>query len=168
MQLGDLGSTLRWLSRHPLESALCGLITAMAVVTFSQVVARYVFQAPLSWSEELARFLLMWLSMLSAAYAFKIKAHFALRFVLKAFPPEIERYVLLGVSLVVAVFLAAFVYFSVVFVLGVEGHRAPALRIPMELPYSSAIVGGLLMLYYVLKHLWQDLVTPEPNPPETR
>lgn len=166
MQLGDLGSTLKWLSRHPLESALCGLIAAMAVVTFSQVVARYVFQAPLSWSEELARFLLMWLSMLSAAYAFKIKAHFALRFVLKAFSPSVERLVLLGVSLLVAIFLATFIYFSVVFVLGVEGHRAPALQIPMELPYSSAIVGGLLMLYYVLKHLWQDLKMGYTGPAE--
>ena len=71
-------ATLRWIWRNPLESVLCGLIFAMAAVTFSQVVARYVVQAPLSWSEELARFLLMWLSMLSAAYAFKLKAHFAL------------------------------------------------------------------------------------------
>ena len=67
--------------RHPLETVVCGLLIAMTFVVFSQVVARYIFEAPLSWSEELARFLLMWLSMLSAAYAFKTKSHFALRIV---------------------------------------------------------------------------------------
>ena len=64
--------------QHPLETAVCGLLIAMTIVVFSQVVARYIFEAPLSWSEELARFLLMWLSMLSAAYAFKTKSHFFL------------------------------------------------------------------------------------------
>lgn len=151
------GSMLGRLWRHPLEAALCVLLVAMAAVTFGQVLARYVFQAPLSWSEELARFLLMWLSMLSAAYAFKLKAHFALRFVVGSLPASVQRVVAAVVSLVVAGFLAVFVVFAVQFVNGVEGHVAPALQIPMELPYSSAIVGGVLMLYYVLRQFWAEV-----------
>ena len=46
---------------------------------------------------------------------------------------------------------------SVIFVSGVEGHIAPALRIPMEIPYSASIVGGVLMLYYLVKDFWQEM-----------
>lgn len=143
--------------RHPLETVLCCLLVAMVSAIFSQVVARYVFESPLSWSEELARFLLMWLSMLSAAYAFKTKSHFALRIAVQKLPQSVQRFVSLAVYLIVALFLAVFCWFSVVFVAGVDGHLAPALQIPMEIPYSSAIVGSALMCYYTLKNGWQAL-----------
>jgi TRAP-type C4-dicarboxylate transport system permease small subunit len=146
-----------WLWREPLEVVLCGLIATMATIIMGQVVARYIFEAPLSWSEELARFLLMWLSMLSAAYAFKLKAHFALIFVVQNVPVKLRRLLQLLVFLAASGFLGLFVVMSVIFVRGVEGHIAPALRIPMEIPYSASIVGGLLMLYYVVKGFWHEV-----------
>ena len=82
---------LKTIFRYPVESILCVLLSALSIVTFSQVVARYIFQAPLSWSEELARFLLLWLAMMSGAYAFKIKAHFALNFMVNSFPKKIQK-----------------------------------------------------------------------------
>ncbi len=60
---------LKTIFRYPVESILCVLLSALSIVTFSQVVARYIFQAPLSWSEELARFLLLWLAMMSADFS---------------------------------------------------------------------------------------------------
>ena len=143
--------------RHPLESFLCVLSGALSIITFSQVVARYVFEAPLSWSEELARFLLLWLAMLSSAYAFKIKSHFALQFVTKIVPSKIQKLISVLVPLLVISFLSGFVFYSIKFVLGVKGHLAPALQIPMEIPYSSSIAGSSLMLYYVVKTFINDI-----------
>ena len=148
---------MKTIFRHPLESVLCVLISALSIVTFSQVVARYVFEAPLSWSEELARFLLLWLAMLSGAYAFKIKSHFALQFVTKIVPSKIQKLISVIVSLLVISFLSGFVFYSIKFVLGVKGHLAPALQIPMEIPYSSSIAGSSLMLYYVVKTFINDI-----------
>lgn len=142
--------------RHPLETAVCGLLIAMTTVVFSQVVARYVFEAPLSWSEELARFLLMWLSMLSAAYAFKTKSHFALRVVVGKLSKSAQRIMALFVHGVVAIFFAILLYFSIVFVNGVEGHIAPALQIPMQIPYASIVIGCCLILYETLRSAWSD------------
>ena len=148
---------MKTIFRHPLESVLCVLISALSIVTFSQVVARYVFEAPLSWSEELARFLLLWLAMLSSAYAFKIKSHFALQFVIKIVTRKIQKLISVLVSLLVIFFLSGFVFYSIKFVLGVKGHLAPALQIPMEIPYSSSIAGSSLMLYYVVKIFINDI-----------
>ena len=143
--------------RQPVETAICGLLVALTAVVVSQVVARYVLETPLSWSEELARFLLMWLSMLSAAYAFKTGAHFALRILVMQLPETLRRAVSLLVHVVVIVFFAILLYYAVVFVAGVSGHRAPALQIPMELPYASVVVGTALILYEVVRSAWREL-----------
>ena len=153
---------LKTIFRHPLESVLCVLISALSIVTFSQVVARYIFQAPLSWSEELARFLLLWLAMLSGAYAFKIKAHFSLHFIVNTVSRKMQKIISLFASLLVIFFLVGFVYHSFKFVIGVKGHLAPALQIPMEIPYSACIVGSMLMLFYVLKTFIKDINSKNP------
>ncbi len=143
--------------KNSLEIVLCILLSFLTIITFSQVVARYVFEAPLSWSEELARFILLWLAMLSAAYGFKIKTHFALMFVVNRTSFKFRIYVYFYVTLIVSIFLIIFIYYSFIFVMGVNGHLAPALQIPMEIPYSSTIVGGILMLYYVLINLVDEI-----------
>lgn len=152
-----ISGKLRILLLHPLETAICGLLIAMTVVVFSQVIARYVFQAPLSWSEELARFILMWLSMLSAAYAFKTGSHFALRLVVGRLPMQLQRIIAIIVHLIVAAFFAVLLYYAVIFVSGVKGHVAPALQISMQIPYASVVVGSALMMFEALRAGWREL-----------
>ena len=61
------------------------ILVAIVGVTFTQVLFRYVFQLSLAWSEELARYLFLWLAFLASAYAFKTRSHFALRFLVDRF-----------------------------------------------------------------------------------
>lgn len=147
---------MRRLVKYPLEIASSATLVALVVVTFAQVVFRYLLQAPLSWSEEVARFLLMWLAALSAAYAFKIRAHFALRFVVDRFSARWKRAVVTLMNATVIVFLAVFAYQSFRFMLEVRGMEAPATQISMAIPYSSAFVGSALMLYYAVRNWWAD------------
>ncbi len=151
--------------RYPLETAICCILAALTVVVFSQVVARYVLQAPLSFSEELARFLLMWLSMLSAAYAFRMKSHFALRILVEKMPESIQRKVSIAVHITVTLFFLLILYQGVKYVLGVSGHIAPALQIPMEIPYSSIIVGSALIVWDSSKATWLELMGLNANLP---
>lgn len=151
----------RGLVRHPLEVAVCTILVALVAVTFSQVVFRYVLQASLSWSEELARFLLMWLAALSTAYAMKTGAHFALHFVVDRTPPAIRRLIGSAVALSASAFLAVFAYQSLRFAIEVHDMLAPATRMSMAVPYSSAFVGSTLTLYYVLVNWRRELRAPE-------
>ena len=151
------GAALRGLVRHPLEVAVCTILVALVAVTFSQVVFRYVLQASLSWSEELARFLLMWLAALSTAYAMKTGAHFALHFVVDRTPPAMRRLIGSTVALAAAAFLAVFAYQSLRFAIEVHDMEAPATRMSMAIPYSSAFVGSTLTLYYVLVNWRREL-----------
>jgi len=148
---------MRTLLKYPLEVAVSSILVALVTVTFSQVVFRYLLQAPLAWSEELARFLLMWMASLSAAYAFKTRSHFALKFVVDRFNPSFQRAVATFVTLLVVTFLAVFAYQSLKFTIEVRNMAAPATQMSMAVPYSSALVGSVLMLYYVIVNWWQDM-----------
>ena len=150
------GSRLRIVLLHPLESVLCALMVTLVALIFAQVVTRYLMQVSLSWSEELARYLLMWLAMLSAAYGFKIKAHFALVFLVNRFPDGVRRATSLVVSILVCVLLCLFVWKAVEITWSVRRQIGPATGLSKALPYSSGIVGGVLMLYYVARNAWRD------------
>jgi TRAP-type C4-dicarboxylate transport system permease small subunit len=151
---------MRTIAKYPLEIAVSTVLVALVTVTFSQVVFRYLLQAPLAWSEELARFLLMWMASLSAAYAFKTRSHFALRFVVDRFNPAAQRIVATIVTVLVAAFLAVFAYQSLRFAIEVRDMEAAATQMSMAIPYSSAFVGSVLMLYYVVRNWWQDRTLP--------
>ena len=151
----------RALIRHPLEVAVSTILVALVAVTFSQVVFRYVLQASLSWSEELARFLLMWLAALSTAYAMKTGAHFALRFVVDRAPAAVQCWIGAGVAAVTAAFLAVFAYQSLRFAIEVHDMLAPATRMSMAVPYSSAFVGSTLTLYYVFLNWRREFQRPD-------
>ena len=61
-----------------LKNVLIFLMLALVVSVSWQVISRYVFSSPSSWTEEVARFILIWVSMLGAAYAFRTRAHLGL------------------------------------------------------------------------------------------
>ena len=137
--------------KYSLEIALVFLLVAMTLTVFSQVIARYIFEAPLSWSEELARFILIWLSMLSAAYAFKTKSHFALTILVSKLPDKHQKITSFCVHIIVTIFFLIICYYSIIFVNSVNGHVAPALQISMQIPYSSIIVAsGLISTFSLL------------------
>ena len=68
-----------------LKSALAILMTAMVASVVWQVLSRYLFVVPAAWTEELARFLLIWIGMLGAAYAYRHGSHLGIDLLAKKF-----------------------------------------------------------------------------------
>lgn len=61
-----------------LGAALAALMVGMVVSVTWQVLSRYLFVVPAAWTEELARFLLIWIGTLGAAYAYRNGSHLGL------------------------------------------------------------------------------------------
>ena len=158
MNDSDKANSIIWFLKHPLELLLCLLMVAIVVVTFSQVVFRYALEHSLSWSEETARFLFMWLTMLGAAYAFKLKSHFALTFLTKRFSEQWKKILSTFITMVLTVFFIFFIWkgFYLIFTVAID-QIAPATQIPVAVPYLAGPVGGILMLYYIIRNWWADL-----------
>ena len=140
--------------KNPLESTLCIILVLMVSISFFQVISRYLLHVSLSWSEESCRFLLMWMGMLSAAYGFKIKSHFSLNFVKNKFTAGMQNSILVFSTLLMSFFLIIFIYFAIELTLNATDRLGPGTQISYAIPYSSSIVGGSLMLYYLIKSFY--------------
>lgn len=151
---------------HPLETIASLILIALVGIIFAQVIARYFLEISLSWSEELARFLLMWLAALGAAYGFKERSHFALSFAVMRLPRAIRREASVVVYVIVALFLGVFTWSAARFAIGGVDHYSPAMGMPMAIPYASAAVGGALMLFYATQAAfdeYRDMTTSDPS-----
>ncbi|MDR3176471.1 MAG: TRAP transporter small permease [Desulfovibrio sp.] len=134
--------------------------TAMAVLVFFQVVFRYAVEMPLAWTEELARYLLIWATYLGASIAFYDGTHINATLLVDVFPVRIQAAFLLLADAACLVFLGVFVYegFIVTRRIFQLGQFSPSLPwLPVGLVYLIIPVGclfmGLNVLTYALRHL---------------
>src|ERR1700755_2416517 len=81
------------------------LVAAEVVILFAGVVSRYVFDSPLFWTDELANFLFLWLSMLGMVVALRRDGHMRLTTLANWMPPHIASWFAAVASLVVICFV---------------------------------------------------------------
>lgn len=82
------------------ETAIATLLALMTVITFANVIARYVFNSSIFWALELTTYLFAWLVIFGAAYGIKIGAHLGVDAIIQRFTHNTRR--LLGLLAVVA------------------------------------------------------------------
>jgi len=136
-----------WLDR--IEEVFMALaLGIMTLLTFVQVVLRYVFHSGLVWSLEATSYLFGWLIVVGMAYGVRTNAHIAVDLLTRALAPKLQRIVAsvaLGASLAYCVLLT---YGSATYVAGLIrlGHFAQDIPLPrwvlvMILPLGFALLG---------------------------
>ncbi len=133
----------------------CGILMfGMMSIIFVQVVARYAFHHSLSWSEEIGRYIFVWISFLGMVAAFKHGSHVSLDLLLHVLKGY-SRKVLLCVNGLLILVMSSAVFWSGIklFQLGTR-QMSPALKLPMHLVYLVVPVSGLLLVYFALRALW--------------
>jgi TRAP-type C4-dicarboxylate transport system permease small subunit len=139
------------------ERVLILLSGAIALVVFLQVLFRYVLRQPLFWSEELPRYLLIWMSFLAAALAQKHDAHINIALALAPLSDRVRRSVRILTDLVILGFLGVLIY-SGSLVVGITAHhRSTALQIPMAVVYAALPTGAFLMALYLILQIIDEL-----------
>jgi len=128
------------------------LLVILSLSVFLEVVIRYVLNAPLSWTEEIARFALIWFAMLASAVAARRGVHFAFRWGMKPFPESVRRPVRQAVNVLVIIFLTFLLVQGIGTLDVVSNQTAMATEIDMRIPYAAIPVGmGLVMVIYVIE-----------------
>ena len=125
------------------------LLVYLSVVLFLQVLYRYVLQWPLPWSEESARFAMVWFSMLAAGVAVYRGLHFNFRWGTLLLPPTARFWLRQILNIVTIVFLMVVYFQSLRYLEIVENQTAPGTGLNMRIPHASVTVGaaGMLLLY---------------------
>ena len=127
-------------------------IAAGVAVAFTNVVARYAFDASLTWATELTIFLFLWSAFFGAAYCFKKDAHIAVTIVLDVVPSKIAKGMLLISHLVTFVFLLAVAYFGYQYlqlVIELDERSIDLWDMPMWIPYSVIPIAFTFAAYRV-------------------
>lgn len=124
---------VEWLAR----ALLCALISAMVIVCLGQVIWRYAFNDPLIWSEELARYLFVWVGYLAAWFAWTKRAHIALDAVTYLGLPGLERACGRLVEAIVLVYCGVTLYACIGFLRLTSNQPSAVLEVPMSLIYGG-------------------------------
>lgn len=127
------------------------MVAAITAVTFAQVFTRYVTQDPLLWSEEVARYLFVWITLVGAAAGVRLHAHFGLD-ILRRYAPPLRTALGIVTMLVVAGFLGLLLYTGIAETRQAALQMSPALQVRMHWAYLAVPVGAGLALWHVLAH----------------
>ncbi len=137
-----------------IELALVILMGAMVLNVLWQVFTRFVLRDPSTFTDELARYLLIWLGMLGASYVVGRRRHLAIDYVLNKFKPSKKRFVELFIQASVFFFaLSAMVIGGIKLVsLTLYLHQiSAALQIELGYVYLIVPISGLLIMFYSME-----------------
>lgn len=119
-----------------------------------QVVSRYVLNSPSSFTDEFARFSLIWIGMLGAAYAFGCNAHLAIDMLVTKVQGKVLKVVKIVICLLVIGFLiSVMVIGGGILTMNTLTQISPALEIPMGYVYSILPFTGILNTCYIVIEL---------------
>lgn len=133
------------------------LVAAMTLDAFVQVVFRYAIESSLSWSEELARYLFVWVIFMGASVAVRRRQHIAMTALVNALPRRLR---MLPVLLSLGAFLGFMALFFVVCLPLIDNAwmtLSPELEIPIAWVYLAAPVGAALSVLHLTNSLLQTL-----------
>lgn len=148
----------RWIAWFE-EAVIAFLLAAMTLITFMQVVARYVFNYSFTWALELTIFLFGGLIFLGISYGVRVGAHIGIDAVTRLLAPNTARMVAIVATLLcilysIIVLYGSWVYTARIYDIGILAQDIP---IPQWVPRLVMPVGFALLLLRFVEVLWHLL-----------
>ena len=135
---------------------LAFLMAVMVVNVLWQVFTRYVVGVPSSFTDELARYLLIWVGILGAAYAAGRRIHVAIDILPSRLNAQSQERLLVFVNIIIIVFSLTVLVIGgtrLVYITFLLKQNSPALQIPLGAVYTIIPISGLLVVYYKISDL---------------
>lgn len=134
-----------------IEIALIFLMSAMVLSILWQVITRYLFNSPSEFTDELSRYLLIWMGLLGAAFVTGQKSHIALDFFAKKYFSKYKTKLEIFIHALIFIFA-----FTVFFIGGIRlvyitlslGQMSSTLNIPLGYVYTIVPFSGVLIAFY--------------------
>jgi TRAP-type transport system small permease protein len=139
-----------------LDAVLVLMMIVMGGSVVLQVVSRYVFNRPTSWSEELARYLFVWITFLGAAVVIRKRRHVDVTVLTDRLPAGAAKVVYLVSDVAVLFMLGALTWAGAGLAIMAHRQLSAAMDLPMSLAYSAMPVGtGLMFVFLVATIIWE-------------
>lgn len=144
-------------------SALCIILSAFLVICVVwQVFSRYVLNQPSTYTDEIARFLFIWVGLIGAAYALGQKKHLAINLLLMKLESAPKKQNILNfcinfISLIFTVLIMCYGGGKLVLDTMNAGQISPVLGIQMGWVYFAIPLSGIFMLIYLIRDIFNEL-----------
>lgn len=136
-----------------LGSVLVLLMALMVVAVLWQIFSRYVMNSPSSFTEELARYVFIWIGILGAAYATGQQTHLSIDILPPKLEPKNRVRLLIVINILIILFSLAVLVMgggNLVYVNYELGQSSAALGLPLSYVYSVIPLSGILVIIYKL------------------
>jgi TRAP-type C4-dicarboxylate transport system permease small subunit len=133
------------------------LPTALFVIVVAAVVARYGFGQAVSWTEEVPRYLLIWVSFLGAAVCVLKREHVGFDLLFESLPRRARRVVAIFINLLILGFGWIMFRYGIVFVQDFGSDLMETIPFSNYWYYTAMPVSGFLIMVFALKLLVDDI-----------
>jgi TRAP-type C4-dicarboxylate transport system permease small subunit len=127
------------------EWVMAGLLAAMTLLVGAQIAGRFLFGYSIFWSDEAARFLLVWIAFLGMSAGVRRGAHPGVDSLVCGLPARWVRPICLVAGACCLLFFLVMVGYGTLLVMRTWAQRSPSLGLRMGIPYLAVPVSGLLM-----------------------
>ncbi len=137
------------------EVILCILLTLLVCVSGLQVVARYLFNNSLTWSEELCRYLYVWTGFITIGFVIKRGTIIKIDTLVMFLPGKVKKLLDVVTSLI-SLLVVSILFQNAVLIVQkamASGQTSAAMKLPMWLVYLGPALGLLLAIIRLLEHL---------------
>ncbi len=139
-----------------LEKTLVIIMSLMVINVLWQVFSRYILANPSSFTDELARYLMIWLGVLGAAYVEGKGNHVAITYFSEKMSPVNIKKVQFFINLTILAFAVLGMFIGgvrLVYITMVLEQLSPSLKIPLGVVYFVIPISGVLIIFYKILDL---------------
>jgi TRAP-type C4-dicarboxylate transport system permease small subunit len=146
--------------RYPEDWVAIVIFWSLAFIVFLQFFTRYVLNDSLSWTEEIARYGLMWVVFIGGILVTRRNTHIAVELMSNLMKPGPARVALLaGIDIVKLMFLALLAYFSIAITDRMTFQRMAVFDLPMSYVYYGVALGCIGMFIRQAQNVWRNYKT---------
>ena len=127
------------------EWVMASLLAAMTLLVGAQIAGRFLFGYSIFWSDEAARFLLVWIAFLGMSAGARRGAHPGVDSLVRGLSPHRARAIRLASGACCLLFFLVMVGYGMLLVMRTWAQHSPSLGLSMGIPYLAVPVAGLLM-----------------------
>jgi TRAP-type C4-dicarboxylate transport system permease small subunit len=142
---------------HPEDWVAIVLFWALAFIVFLQFFTRYVMNDSFAWTEEIARYGLIWVVFIGGALVTRRKAHIAVELLSHVMEPGPLRSALrAAIDLLTLGFFGLLAYFSVAIIERMHYQRMTVFDLPMSYVYAGVLIGCFMMFGRQAWNTWKN------------
>ncbi len=135
----------------------------MTISTLCGIFLRYITSNPLSWTEEFARYAMIWMGLLAISMGVKRYSHLGVNFFFNLLHPSIRKILMIIINILIIFFFAIMLIYGWEMTKNAYNQVSPALKMHMSYVLVVVPVTSAISIYHSLILLWESFQLTESN-----